>query len=91
MFGLSFLKSLPGKLLIAALALTLAYGAGYLAGKKSGRIDQLQATVKAHEDRNDIDETVADLDAVARCVELGGLPDDCAAAVRRLEEDTATE
>lgn len=88
---IGFLFSLPGKIVTGLVIVGLAYGAGYIGGKKAGRINQLQQTVKAHEDRNEIDESVGGLDALARCIELGGLPDDCTAAMRGMEETPEPE
>lgn len=70
----------------AAVAIGLAFGAGYVKGLAAGRIDQLQDTIEAYEDRNGVDETVEGYDRVALCIELGGLPDECA-ELRGVEED----
>lgn len=85
---MTWLFSLPGKLAMAALALALAFGAGYLKGKSDGRIDQLKDSVEAYENRNEIDRTVGGMDAYERCLALGGMPDQCD-RLRRL--DTASE
>lgn len=74
---MTWLLSLPGKIAMAALALTLAYGAGYMAGKSAAKNSTLKGTVKAHENRNEIDRDVDGLDAYRRCIELGGMPDRC--------------
>lgn len=76
-----------------ALGALVASGPLYLYGKHEGRqqaaVDVLKASLKAREDRTHENETVDALDPVALCVELGGLPDECAAELRRLGEDPA--
>lgn len=75
----------------AALGALLAAGPVYLYGKHEGRqqaaVAALEASVKAYKDRNHENAAVEALDPLALCVELGGLPDDCRAELRRLGED----
>ena len=88
----SFLFSRTGVAAIAAAiaGVAIAFAAGHYTGKKSARVDQLQATVKAHETRNEVDAQTDGLDRVGQCVALGGSVSDCRDAVRRLEEDSAS-
>lgn len=88
MFGLfDWLKIGAG----AALGAAVAAGPLYLYGKAEGRqqaaVDALEASVKAYKERNDENAAVEALDPFGLCVELGGLPDDCRAELRRLGED----
>ena len=86
---LGFLLSRSGIATIAAAiaGVAIAFAAGHYTGKKSARVDQLQATVKAHETRNEVDAVVEAMDAAR----LGGkLPECQRDAVRRLEEDSAS-
>ena len=90
---LGFLLSRSGIATIAAAiaGVAIAFAAGHYTGKKSARVVQLQATVKAHETRNEVDAVVEAMDAVGMCVRLGGkLPECQRDAVRRLEEDSAS-
>ena len=77
MFGLAKIKIY---LIVAGIAVATALviaGLIYRAGQTSTEIDTLKDTVKAHETRNKIDAEVDDMGLVARCLELGGLPDRC--------------
>ena len=88
---ISLLTSRMVKITLPIVALVVAYGGGYIKGRSDGKIQQLEATVKAHETRNEIEETVGDLGAADLCVALGGLPNDCSVAVRRLQENPVSE
>jgi hypothetical protein len=46
-------------------------------GRKAGQLDQLQATVKAHELRKGVNDDVSRLSYSDLCAALGGLPDQC--------------
>lgn len=71
---------------IAGLAfLGLVFGAGYWKGNTDGRVRVLADTVKAHQKREGIDDAIGSLDDVSLCIELGGVPDECA-QLRGLEE-----
>lgn len=74
---------------IAAVSAVVALGGVYLWGRLDGRsvgkVEQLQTTVDAIEDRKEIDNEVSDLGRDELCLALGGLPDDCA-AVRRADK-----
>lgn len=50
---------------------------GYSKGRTDGRVEQLQDSVRAYEKRRGIDAEVANIDRYGRCIELGGLSDDC--------------
>jgi hypothetical protein len=78
------------KLALAGVALTIlagAYGTGYFKGRADGRTAQLKQAVKAYETRNGIDTVVDGLGSQQLCIELGGLPDECA-QLRGLDQAT---
>ena len=87
---MQFLLSLPGKIAVAALALSLSFLGGTLYGKKLGRVEQLKDTVKAYETRTEVDQKIESMDRYGQCLALGGLPDQCD-ELRRVEEDTASQ
>ena len=74
---MAWLLSLPGKIAMAALALVLAYGAGYYGGasgaKAKARAEALQATLDQLKERNATDEQIRDMDDAALCQLLGGV------------------
>lgn len=74
---------------LGAMAAVVAavFAAGYVKGKGDGRVAALKDTVAAYQKRDDVDATVRNMDSVHLCVELGGLPDECA-GLRGLEADT---
>lgn len=74
LFLLTNWRGIAAGAIVASLA---AFPAGYLKGRSDGRLTQLQDTVKAYQARKDIDHAVTDLGAYDRCLELGGLPNDC--------------
>lgn len=84
------LRPLVGIPLAFVVGLGVGYGWGRLDGRSAGKVEQLQATVDAMQNRKDIDNEVSGLDRYGLCVELGGVPDDCA-AVRRADEASASE
>ena len=51
---------------------------GYLKGRSDGRVEVLNATVRAYEKRSKVDNEVQDLSRFDLCVSLGGLPGECA-------------
>ena len=67
----------PYKIGAAVLLAAVLITGGYFKGKADGRANMLRDTVAAYQKRNAIDGKVRDMDAVAVCVELGGLPDEC--------------
>lgn len=75
----------------AALGALVSAGPVYLYGAHEGRqqaaVEAIKLANEALKDRNDENASVEALDAGALCVELGGMPDDCAAELRRLGED----
>lgn len=62
----------------AAAVVAMVFAGGYAKGRSDGRAAVLRDTVKAYQKRGDVDAKVRDMDAVALCGELGGLPDECA-------------
>lgn len=67
-----------GAVALAAALLGGVYLYGYQRGEQAARVEQLQDTVQAYLERNRIDDEVDAADRYAVCVELGGMPDDCA-------------
>lgn len=92
---LSFLFSRTGAALVgivAALALlTWSHTHAYRAGKAAERLDRLKSDIEAYQKREGIENEVDGMDRVRICAELGGLPDDCAQLVRRVEEAAGSE
>lgn len=72
-----WLKLGVGGLAGAAIVALPVYFYGVSAGKHAARVEQLEADVKAYEDRKGIDHEVGGMDRYDTCLELGGLPDDC--------------
>lgn len=67
--------------LVAAAAIVLIGGLWLVAwtqGRDSILQQQLERAVKAWETRNEIETDIDRLDDADLCIELGGLPDDCA-------------
>ncbi|MGB3899415.1 MAG: hypothetical protein WA973_12750 [Mesorhizobium sp.] len=88
MFGLlDWLKLGAGAALGAIIASGPAYLYGAHAGRQQAAVAALESVSKAYKDRTDENEAVEALNPGALCVELGGMPDDCAAELRRLAED----
>lgn len=92
---ISFLFSRTGAALIGIVAvlalLTWSHTHAYRAGKAAERLGRLQADIEAYQKREGIENEVDGMDRVRICAELGGLPDDCAQLVRRVEETAAGE
>jgi len=78
--------SLPQKIGIAALFLMAAFTTGYMAGRNQGREATLKGAVTAYQTREKINHDTQNLDPVALCRALGGMPDECAALLRGLVE-----
>lgn len=77
MFGLARIKIYLIAAGIAVAAAFIIAGLIYRAGKTSTEIDTLKDTVKAHETSDRISSEVDEMGLVARCLELGGMPDKC--------------
>ncbi|GGB10276.1 hypothetical protein GCM10011491_42800 [Brucella endophytica] len=73
-----------------AVGALLAAGPVYLYGAAQGRqqaaLSAAEATVKAIQQRGDVDEKIIDMDGYRLCLELGGVPDECD-QLRRVEAD----
>lgn len=87
---MAFILTPIGRLTIVALITLLVFGLIYRAGQKSTEIDTLKDTVKAHETRDRIDTEVDEMGLFSRCLELGGLPEQCD-KLRRLETPAKPE
>lgn len=89
---LAFLFTPISKTLGASIIAIAAVSGVYLYGKSAGRqetaVKALEKQVEAYKDRNDENDTVEALDPVALCIDLGGVPDDCRAELRRVGDDT---
>ncbi|WP_379069399.1 hypothetical protein ACHMW4_03875 [Mesorhizobium sp. UC22_110] len=86
-----FLTSKLGVSVMCGLAITAFLGWThyeiYETGRRYERQTVFTAALKAYKDRANENAAVEALDPVRLCVELGGLPDQCAAELRRLAED----
>lgn len=71
------MTALLWKLGIAAAICAGLFLGGYAKGRSDGRVAVLTDTVKAYKKRTDVDATVRNMDAVALCLELGGVRDEC--------------
>lgn len=76
-----------GGLVVAALIVGGAYTYGKAVGRQGAAVEALEKQVQAYKDRNDENAAVEALDPVALCIDLGGVPDDCRAELRRLGKD----
>jgi len=65
-----------------AIVVICLVGFAYLTGRYHGRETALKAAVAAYQAREKINETVQNLDPVALCRALGGVPYECAALMR---------
>jgi hypothetical protein len=87
---MSFLFSLPGKILMAAMVLALAYGAGRYQGSSIAKAEMaakaLGAAVETLRARNKVDEQISHFDHAAMCAALGLSDADYDECLRRLEE-----
>lgn len=88
---LTFFLTPIGKTMGAAVIAIAAVSGVYLYGKSAGRqetaVEALEKQVEAYKDRNDENDAVEALDPVGLCIDLGGVPDDCRAELRRVGED----
>lgn len=80
------MSALLWKLGAAALICVGLFLGGYAKGRSDGRVAVLTDTVKAYQKRVDVDAKVRNMDAVALCLELGGVRDECE-QLRGLGED----
>ena len=75
----------------AALGALLAAGPVYLYGTYQGRQQAAVAvaieTAKSFKERAETNDKVQSLDAIALCLELGGLPDECTIELRGMAKD----
>ncbi len=89
----AFLTSKLGVYVVCGAAITVflswTHYELYQTGRRYERQLVFTAALKAYKDRADENASVEVLDPVRLCVELGGLPDQCAAELRRLGEDIA--
>ncbi len=73
------------------LGALLAAGPVYLYGASQGRqqaaVGAIKETAKAYQERATTNETIDSLDAVALCIELGGVQSDCEQQLRGLAAD----
>lgn len=81
---------LPYKVVAIFAVLGAVAIGGYVKGRHSGRIEQLQDTVEAYEKRKGIDDEVSGVDRYRVCVDLGGLPVECE-QLRGLDETAEGE
>lgn len=82
----NWLKYLLAAVLAAFLLLAGGYAAGTIKERQRAALAAAEATTKAIQKRANIDEKIIGMDAVALCLELGGLRDECR-KLRRMEAD----
>lgn len=88
--GIAALTSLPSRIGIILALLFMIAAFGYMKGREAGKVEQLKDSVEAYKTRNEINNEVNNLDDIALCIELGGLPDECN-ELRGLDETTEGE
>jgi len=81
----------PYRIGIAALVLGGIFTSGYFAGRQHGREAAFKAAVAAYQARERINHETEALNPVALCRALGGMPEQCAALLRRLDETTTDQ
>lgn len=81
------LGGLVAVMLIATWAITTAYQAG----QEAERTAALQRAIKAYQSREVIDNEVGRADLIDICVSIGGVRDQCADELRRMEETAGSE
>jgi len=67
------------------VGLSLIFASGYLAGRQHGRVVTLQAAVQAYQMREKVNHEINNMDDIALCHAIGGLPDECADLMQRLD------
>lgn len=72
------LKLAAGAFLVGAALVTAALWYGYQWGNDAARLDALRKSVEMMRERSESDAAIAGMSDVDLCVELGGMPDDCA-------------
>ncbi|KAB2655870.1 hypothetical protein F9K94_15185 [Brucella tritici] len=77
-------KTALAAVLAAFLLLVGGYVAGTIKERQRAAVAAAEATAKAIQKRTNIDEKIIGMDAVALCLELGGLPEQCN-ELRRVE------
>jgi hypothetical protein len=75
---IAFLFSPLGKAAGIFLIAAALIGGGYYKGREDGKLRQMKDTVDALQTRGKIDSNVQKLGDYDLCLELGGLPVDCA-------------
>jgi hypothetical protein len=75
---IAFLFSPLGKAVGIFLVAAALFGGGYYKGTSDGKLRQMKDTVEALQTRGKIDSNVQKLGDYDLCIELGGLPVDCA-------------
>jgi len=76
------------KIGVSAIFLTGVVFCSYFAGRQHGREAALKKAVAAYQTRERINHETETMDADALCRALGGLPSECAALLRRMDETT---
>ncbi|WP_176038796.1 hypothetical protein [Brucella tritici] len=73
----NWLKYSLAALVAAFLLLAGGYAAGTIKERQRAALVAAEATAKAIQKRANIDEKIIGMDAVALCLELGGVPEQC--------------
>lgn len=78
--------SFPQKLLTGLIGISVIAGAAYLKGRSDGKataaVDMLETVIQDNKDWNNALSDAERLDAIDRCVAVGGLQDDCERILR---------
>ena len=77
MIGLA-LGVLSNRYVLIAVAIAVVAGGAYWKGLQAGKVQGLKDTVQAYKNREQVDENINRLGAYDLCIELGGLPEQCA-------------
>lgn len=73
----------------AVLLTTAAYHYGKHEGRQEAAVSAALEASKAYQERAETNDKILSLDAVALCLELGGLPDECTSELRGLAKGAA--
>ncbi|MHC5307492.1 hypothetical protein [Bartonella sp. LJL80] len=83
--------TLPYRIGFLALLFAAAFISGFFYGRSYQHKATLQSVVEAFQTREEIDHETSDLSPIDACIAIGGLPNECAALLRRVESSTESE
>ncbi|MGO4449133.1 hypothetical protein AB4Y96_09415 [Phyllobacterium sp. TAF24] len=85
--ALKYWQVIVGAILGALIASAPIYFYGKNAGVEQAAITAAIDAAQAYQERAKTNEIINSLDAVALCIELGGMPDECTTELRGLAKD----